>query len=327
MASTDGPSAEAPIGRWDLLARWERWAARSRLRVAGRNPLQLLARVVQRFVAVRVTGLAAEMTYFMTLSALPLVTALGASLGLLQGLVGRDAVLGMEQAVVDSLQLVLSEEYSAEVVAPMVRTLLRQERLGFALSSLALALFLASRVFRAAIRALDDAYQVDERRGIVQLYGLSLAFTLGAVVTLALVLTLVVVGPLLGAGQQLAEGLGAGSVWSWAWAYGRVPLLLLVVVAWLTWLYLVGPNVENTVRQSLPGALVAAAGLLVLTLGFRSYLDVAGPGGPGIQDGSAAVLAAAQFLAAMLASLLYSWLASTLVLLGGVVNAEWSHAD
>ena len=318
---------EPPLGRFDLLGRFERWAARSEVRVLGRNPLSLLARVASRFVAVRVTGLAAEMTYFMTLSVLPLITALGASLGMLQEFVGRDAVLEMEQALVGSLRLVLSEDLTADVVAPMVRALLRQERLGFALSSLALALFLASRVFRAAIRALDDAYRVDDRRNVLQQYALSLGFTLGAVLTMAALLTMVVVGPLLGVGQWLAEGVGAGSVWTWAWTYGRVPLVLLVAVAWLSWLYLVGPNVDNTVRECLPGALVGALGLLALTVGFRSYLAVAGPGGPGIEDGPAAVLAAAQFLAAALASLVYTWLASTLVLLGGVVNAEWAQRD
>ena len=309
-----------------LLPRLERRAARSPLRLWGRNPALVAARIARRFVDVRLTGLAAEMTYFTALSLFPLLTAIGASLGLLEGVIGDAAVAAMEDMVVDNLQLVLSQELTEEVVAPLVRDLLRSERVGVALSSLAVALWLASRVFRAAIRALDDAYQVRERRGLLQQYALSLLFTLTAVVLITAFLTVVVIGPLLGWGRAIADAFGAGSAYDWAWSYGRWLLLLVGAVAWHAWLYHVGPNVENTWRETLPGAVVTVVGLLLLSVGFRLYVETAGPQGPRVSTGSEAVLAVTQFVGAALASLLYAWLANTVVLLGGLVNAEWSAA-
>ena len=313
--------------RQDLLTRLETRAQRSRLRVRGRNPAHLVIRVVQRCVAVRITGLAAEMTYFAALSVLLLVTALGASLGLLERFTSPEQVDEMRRTAVDAVGAVLSDELTRDVVSPLLVELLRQENVGVALSGLGVALWLASRVFRAAIRALDDAYGVRERRTLLRQYGLSLGFSLGAVVVLTVLLSMVVVGPLLGGGQALADRVGAGPVFEWSWTLGRWPFAVLVGVAWLTWLYRAGPNVANSWRSALPGAVVATTALILLTVGFRIYLDVAGPQGPEVRDGPDAVLIVGQFLGVALACLLYAWLASIAVLLGGVVNAEWERRD
>jgi membrane protein len=313
--------------RLDLLSRLEQRAGHSERRVLGRNPERLLVRTAQRVVAVRVTGLAAEMTYFAALSLLPLITALGASLGLLERFIGPAQVDEMRRTAVDAVGVVLSDELTRDVVSPLLIELLQQERFGLALSGLAVAFWLASRVFRAAIRALDDAYGVQERRTLLEQYALSLGFALGAVLVLTALLGMVVVGPLLGVGQALADQAGAGPVFAWAWTLGRWPFVVLVGVAWLTWLYRAGPNVSNTWRSALPGAVVATVALIALTLGFRLYLGVAGPQGPEVGDGPDAVLIVGQFLGVALACLLYAWLVSITVLIGGVVNAEWERRD
>ena len=315
-----------PVRR-DLIRRLEERSERSERRVLGRNPAHLVVRITQRVVAVRVTGLAAEMTYFAALSVLPLVTALGASLGLLERFTSADQVAEMRRTAVDAVGVVLSDELTRDVVSPLLTELLQQENFGVALSGLGVAFWLASRVFRAAIRALDDTYGVQQRRSLLQQYALSLGFSLGAVVALTVLLSMVVVGPLLGGGQALADRVGAGSVFAWVWTLGRWPLVVLVGVAWLTWLYRSGPNVDNTWRSALPGAVVATTAIIVLTLGFRFYLDVAGPQGPDVRDGPDAVLIVAQFLGVALACLLYAWLVSIAVLIGGVVNAEWERRD
>lgn len=291
--------------------------------VAGRYPGQLTLRVARRFAEVRVTGLAAEMSHYLVLSLLPLVTALGASIGLLGRVLDREQIEGMEDALVYALEAVLSPELARDVAVPMVQELLRQERAGVAIGGVAVALWLGGRVFRAAVRVLDDAYRVEERRGLLQLWGLSLVLTAAAVVVVTLLLSVVVVGPLLGGGRRLAGVFGAGDAFAWAWSFGRWPVVLLVGVAFLAWLYHVGPNTDTSWRDTLPGALLATAALILLAAGFRLYVDLAGPRGPNLQDGSEAVLAVGQFIGTALAAILFTWLASVAVLLGGVLNAEW----
>src|SRR5699024_7360628 len=185
--------------------RLESWAERHHLGPAGTNLLAVLVRSWRRSTQVRVTGLAAEMTYYGLISLVPLLTALGASLGFLERIVGTQDVARIEETVVDALSTVFAEQVAADVLAPLVEGLLREERTGVAVGSVLVALWLASRLFRAAIRALDDAYQVPERRGLVGQYALGIALALGAVVTLLVLLAMVVVGPLLGDGREIAE--------------------------------------------------------------------------------------------------------------------------
>lgn len=307
----------------DLVDRLERRAARQRLRIRGRNPATLVLHIVRRFVDVRVTGLAAEMTYYALLSLVPLITALGAGLGALEGIVGSERVAEIEEALVDGMASLLSEELTADVAAPLVEELLREQRAGVAIGGLLLSLWLAGRVFRAAIRALDDAYEVEERRTLLQQWGLSLAFLLGGLVVAVLSLAMFVIGPLLGGGGRLAEWAGVGATAEVLWDLGRWPLMGAVGVGFLTLLYLRGPNVDNTWRDCLPGAVVATVALVLLALGFQVYLSAAGPRVPEVDAPEQAVQVAAQLLGALAATLLFVWLSNMCILFGGVVNAEW----
>jgi membrane protein len=308
----------------DAFDRLQRRADGVERRVLGHNPAALVVRSARRFVDVRVTGLAAEMTYYTILSLLPLLTGLGAGLGILERIVGTDTVQDLEEAVIDGIAGILSADLVDDVAAPLVEELLRQERAGVAISGLVLSVWLASRVFRAAIRALDDAYEVAERRTLVQQWMLSLAFTAGAFVMVTVVLTLLVVGPLLGGGRAIAEDVGAGAAFEWFWSIGRWPAVGLVSVAFLTWLYRAGPNVDNTWRSCLPGALVATSGVVAVAVGFRAYVQLAGPQTPEVGTGDQAVAVAAQLVGVLAATLLFVWLSNVVLLVGGVVNAEWA---
>lgn len=282
----------------------------------------LTVRVGRRIAQVRVTGLAAEMTYYALISLLPLLTATGAALGFLERFLGSDRVERIEDGLVDGLAEVFDAQVTADVLAPMVQGLLEQERTGVAIGSVLVALWLASRMFRAAIRALDDAYTVPERRSLVAQVGLGLLLAAGAVVTFVVLLAMVVVGPLLGGGQSLADSWGGGEVYTATWGVGRWLLVAGVSVGFLSVLYRYGPNLDHSWRSCLPGAVVGTVGLVLVAWAFAVYLDLAGPAAPDVGQAGAAVTAAAQMVGAVLAGVLWLWLTSIVTLSGGVVNAE-----
>lgn len=306
-----------------LLDRADAWARRHPVRVGGRELLPFVLRCLRRVIDVRVTGLAAEMTYYALLSVVPLTSALGASLGYLERFTDPGRVTQIEDGVVEAVSRVLADEVAQDALVPLVRGLLREERTGFAVGSVLLTLFLASRMFRAAIRALDDAYTVPERRGLLMQGVLGVALAIGALVTLVTVLVLVVVGPLLGGGEQIAGRLGLGDAFTTTWALARWPVAVSVAVAYLTLLYRYGPHLPagTTWRRAVPGAVVGTLGLLLVAAGFAVYLQVAGPSGPQV-DGRGAVQVAAQVLGAILAGVLWLWVSAIVILTGGVVNAE-----
>ena len=150
-------------------------------RVAGWNVVALTVRSALRAGRVRITGLAAEMSYYALISLVPITTALGSSLGFLRPLLGEEQVDEIRTSIVEVFTSIFAKQVASNVLAPLVDGLLNEERAGFAIGALLVTLYVASRVFRAAVRALDDSYGVDSRRNIVAQYALGLVFTVGAI--------------------------------------------------------------------------------------------------------------------------------------------------
>jgi membrane protein len=305
-----------------LNARIERWSRNHPLEVGGISMSRLTVRVVESFMEVRAMGLAAEMTYYALLSLFPLIGALGASLGFIERLVGPEQALEMEAFIIGSLDLVFSAEATADVVAPLVAGLIREERAGFAVGSFLVTMFLASRIFRSAIDTLDSAYNVEERRSFLALWGLGLLFSLSAILAAAILIAMVVVGPLLGGGRAIAEWLRLGAAFEWVWAIARWPVVFAAATAFLSLLYRFGPNARCTWRESLPGAIIGMFLLVLVATGFRVYIGATGLQSPVITDADDAVLLALQGFGALMAVLLWIWLSAMVVLTGGVINAE-----
>jgi membrane protein len=302
--------------------RVQEWAAKRGLRIRGHNPWLIVARVAGRFQEVRVMGLGAEMAYYALVSIIPLVATIGAAMGTLERVLGTAQVRQLEDVLVQSLDRVFSPELTMTVMEPLVRGLLAEERTGFAIGGLLVTLWLAGGAFRAAIRALDDAYRVPERRGTLYQWAVAYGLTAGAVAGLVILLALVVVGPLLGGGHRIAAMLGLGPAFQLAWATARWLVVLVAAIAYMAWVYRIGPNVQNAWRDCVPGAILAAVGTLLITIAFRAYLELAGPAVPAVGDPGAAVQVVSQTIGAVLAAVLWIWLVSCAVLTGGVFNAE-----
>lgn len=306
-----------------MFDRAETWALDRPFSIRGVHVPALAIRSWKRAIDVRITGLAAEMTYYGLISLAPLLTALGASLGFLERILGEDQIAEIEATLVDGLAGVFAEQVAEDVLAPLIQGLLREERAGVAIGSILVALWLASRMFRATIRALDDAHTVVDRRGFVAQWTLGLALALGAVVTLVALLVIIVVGPLLGDGQEIADRFGLGAVFDVVWTTLRWPVVAVLSGAYLTILYRYGPNIDTTWRRCLMGAVVGTLGLVVVSVGFGIYLRLAVPTGLEVGEvEGAAVVAAAQAIGLVLVGVLWLWLSSIVIIAGGVLNAE-----
>lgn len=302
-----------------LLAR----ADASRWRVGEWNVPSLVLRSVQRAGAIRITALAAEMGFYALISLVPITTALGSSLGSLRRLIGDEQVEQIRTFLVDGLATIFAQQVASEVLAPLVDGLLSENRTGLAIGALAVTLYLTSRILWAALRALDDAYRVTSRRHVVAQYLLALAFTIGALAALLVIIALVVVGPFLGGGDAVARAFGLGDAFRFSWDVLRWPVAFLLVTLFLSLLYRYAPHVDNTWRHCLPGAAVGSIGILLVSALFSLYVRVATPTTLTDEAGNALVVqAAAQMLSLVVAGTLWLWVASIVVILGGVVNAE-----
>ena len=285
----------------------------------------LVVGTVLRAGSIRITGVAAEMSYYALLSLVPLLIAIGAALGFYERLAGSGATEAIQAAALRGFTTVLQPDVADEIVAPVLEALLTEQRAGLVALSLLGALWLAGRVFRAALHGLDDAYLVERPRPALPQLALTTAYAAGAIILVPLLIAFFVVGPLLGGGLRLAELLGLVETFAVIWELARWPGLFVVTTLFLAWLYRSGPSTAISWREALPGAALGVVLVVAVALGLRAYLAVAGPRVPELDTGDAFVALIGRVFGTVLAIALWGWLSSLALVAGGVFNAERRH--
>ncbi len=249
----------------------------------------------------RTTGHAAEMAFFAVVTLVPSTVAVGSALGLSKSLIGERLVFEAENAAISAIRTLMGPELADTVITPFVHLQLSQPSGGVAIFGLLIAWWCSMRLFEATGTALDVAYRVRSARATLVQRLLALGFALGSVALVALTVEVTV-----------AVG----------WAALRVPLLLAVVVGFLVSLYRFSPNVQHTWRECLPGALVGAALWIVAAVVFRISAELgmrAASGGVAANDPSMILIG--QSINAVVATVLWAYLASIAILIGGEFNA------
>jgi membrane protein len=269
----------------------------------------------------RTTGHAAEMAFFAVLTLVPSTVAVGAALGLSKHVIGESTVKEAENAVTGAVRAIMGPELADSVISPFVHAQLSQPRGGVALGSLLVAWWLSSHLFEATGHALDTAYGVRTHRATHWQRLLALAFALGSVVLVSVTVEMMVVGPLGDPDKGPAAWLGLGDAYTVAWSIVRWPLLLLVIVAFLVSLYRFSPNTRHCWRDCLPGAFLGATLWLLAAVAFRASAALGLRSSSGVAADDATVNLIGQSVNAVVATVLWAYMASIAILIGGEFNA------
>ena len=223
----------------------------------------------------RVGGLSAEIAFFALLGLFPAVVVFAAALGSLDVVMGEGVAAEIEQWLLDQVHEVFGSD---NTLRSTIAELFERSNAGLITVGIVLTMYASSRGLVAVVRALDVAYGHNQRRSWLSVRVLGLGLTVSTIVVAALVAALVVVGPLLGSGEEVAERVGAGSVFTTAWGWLRWPVVFAVVVLWATSVYHIGSRRRAPWRRELPGAVVGTVWWLVVSAGFGAYLEVASSG-------------------------------------------------
>ncbi len=269
----------------------------------ARDYVSILKRAAREAVDDQIPDSAAAIAYyaFLAIPALLLV-----SVGVFSLVASPSAI----QTIIDKLGSVIPAEAATLLEDALNRTAEGGGGLTMILVGGAVAVWTASGVANALMRALNRVYDTDESRGFLRQRLIGLVMVAVGVAAFVLVFGLLVLGPKLSG--WIGDLVGAEGAVRWAWLLGQWPILLVgLLVAFGAVLYF-GPNVEHPRWSFLSVGAGLAVGLWLLASGgFAIYLAFFGSYNK--TWGS---------LAAVIIMLTWLWLSSLALLFAAEVDAE-----
>lgn len=280
-------------------------AGLSRTTVPAREPAPprsaapLWKRVAKAFGEDDLSNQAAKVAYYFFLSLPPLVMAIFAMAGIFGGDDAADWIAAR-------LQGMLPGEASA-LVGGFVDEVVRQQHPGPLSIGLLLALWAASNVFMALEDTLNATYHIREKRGFVQ----RRLVALGTLVAVGLLFTAGSAALLLGPVISRALGLGPAGETVWSLAQWPLAFALIVGAFWIIYYVLPLRDQRGCKAVLLRSSALAAALWLVATLAFRVYITNFG-----------SYSKTYGLLGTVIVLLLWMYVTSLVILLGGEVSSE-----
>jgi membrane protein len=272
--------------------------------IPARGWKDILIRTYRSISEDRVMALAAGVTYYVLLALFPAIAALVSIYGILAN------PADIERQVANLAGTIPRE--AVEIIRGQLHHLALQDQKALGLAffgGLLASLWSANAAIKAMFDALNVVYGERERRNFFKLNALSIAFTAGMILFLVLALIGIVVIPAVLAFLPLG-GLGELLITVLRW-----PAMLAVVVLALAVVYRYGPcRADAQWRWITWGSVAAALLWLVVSLLFSWYASNFGSYNK--TYGS---------LGAVVAFMVWSWLSTTVVLMGGELNAEIEH--
>ena len=251
-------------------------------------------------------GRAAQLSYYALLALFPALIFLTALMGLF-------SVQNYMPELMSYLQNVLPAD-----ALSMVRRFLIQITEGSGANILSLgalgALWASSSGVTAIMDALNVVYDVKEdSRPFWRSRLTAIVLTLALAGFVILALTLVLYGSTIG--SWIADFVGLGSAFAWTWNTLQWPVILALMLLVVDAVYYVCPDIEQEWRWITPGSVFAVFMWVVVSLGFKAYVDNFGDYNK--VYGS---------IAGVIVLMLWLYWSGMVLLLGGEINAEIEQA-
>lgn len=244
---------------------------------------------------------AAALSYYFLLGLFPALIALGTFVGYLP-------IPNLFNTIVSAMAHVAPLE-SMGLVRHVVADVTSRNHGALLSFGLLAALWTCSSGFATMIEALNVAYNVNETRPVwkTRLLALELTFLIGILVILAF--SFMIVGPRFG--RFLAAEMGLSWQLAVLWPLVQHVFAAVLIVLAVEGLYFLAPNVKQDFLSSLPGAVFAVVGWILLSDGLSFYFQKFGH-----LNRTYGVLGGA------IALLVWLYWSSFIVLVGAELNSE-----
>ncbi|HEU4684931.1 MAG TPA: YihY/virulence factor BrkB family protein [Nitrospira sp.] len=251
-------------------------------------------------------GRAAQLSYYILLALFPALIVLTAAMGLFSVQNYMPELMGYLRNVLPGDALSMVERFLNQVAEGSGANVLSLGGLG--------ALWASSSGITAIMEALNVVYDVNEdSRPFWRVRLTAMLLTIGLATFVILSMTLVLYGGPLG--EWIAGFVGLGQAFTWTWKILQWPLVVALMLVAVAAVYYVCPDIEQNWRWVSPGSVFAVSMWLLVSLGFKFYVDNFGDYNK--VYGS---------IAGVIVLMLWLYWSGMTLLLGGEINAEIEHA-
>ena len=246
-----------------------------------------------------VMALAAQLSYSLLISFFPFLIFLMTLIGF-SPLKSADVLAGLNQALPASIYQMVSN-IVIEVVDTKNSNLLSL--------SLVITIWTASTGFKAVIKGLNKAYDETEGRSILRLEITAFLCTVALTTVIILSIILLVLGELVG--NSIAQYVMIHpEEFLVLWDVFRYFIILCVMVVVFAALYRYTPSRRLSWKEVFPGSVFATIGWVIVSVGFSFYVN---------NFGNYSRIYGS--IGAVIMLLTWLFLTSTIIILGGEVNA------
>lgn len=257
-----------------------------------------IRQVIQRFVLHEVSGLAAQISFYLLLSLFPFFIFTFSLLAYLP--ISSEEVLR------------LISQYIPQEALPIIdhnlRSVLDVQRGGLLSFGIIATIWSASNGSHAVMHALNRAYDVTEARSFIHARLVAFLLTFSMVGALVIALLLPVFGQWIG--YAIFSLLGLTEAFLTVWNILRWLISFFVINLIFSYIYFVAPNTSLDLDDVWPGALFASLGWQLVSFCFSYYVSNFGN-----------FTATYGSLGGIIILMLWFYLSGIILILGGEINA------
>jgi membrane protein len=267
---------------------------------------QLVKRTAREVIVDDAPALAAQQAYYFFFALFPALLAL----------ISIASFFPIEN-LVDEVVAMLSQFAPGHVIE-IVRdqlTKISQSRTGGVLTiAFLFTLWSSSNALLSMITTLNAAYDITEGRPWWKTRLIAIALTVGMALFILVSMAFIIVGPTVA--ERLASSWGLGAAFEWSWKILQWPLVFLLVATAIGLVYYYAPDAEQDWVWITPGSILATLLWLVVSLGLKKYLEVAGD----YNETYGAI-------GGVMVLMLWFYLSGLAILTGAELNAEIEHSS
>lgn len=265
-----------------------------------------LSKLISNIRKDEVTAIGAQLTYYLILSLFPFLI-------FLLNIIGHISVL--DESILDDWLVFLPTETQI-----LIKSIVNEIAIGRTDRTISLSLIFtlwsSSLGISAIIRAINKAYNIERRRNYIRQKIISIIFAVALAFLLIIVLLTLVFGETLG--NTVFSYIGATEIFYKVWGILRtiIPIVSMIIIFGLLYKYSVIPNKRIYIRfiDTLPGAIFTTVVWIISSSVFSFYVN-----------NFAHYSRAYGRLAGVIVLLIWLYLTSITIVLGGEINGTYAN--